>query len=102
MQNGFNKSFDMQILIVVSYFVWKTVNGVDQGLEDEEIQAQEYIQELNYEIQMRRNQEANAEWDYYSNITDATEKRKLEVSTENAKFYKVSRMCGEPLKIWKS
>lgn len=79
-----------QILIVVSSFVWKTVNGVDQGLEDEEIQAQEYIQELNHEIQRRRNIEANAEWDYYSNITDENEKRKLEVSAESAKFYKVS------------
>ncbi|XP_037038832.1 angiotensin-converting enzyme-like [Bradysia coprophila] len=76
------------LISTITLILATTVNGVDQGLEDEEIQAQEYIQELNYEIQMRRNQEANAEWNYYSNITDETERRKLEVSTENAKFYK--------------
>lgn len=64
--------------------------AVDQALEDEEISAQDFMSELNVEIDRRRNIEVQADWNYATNLTDANEKRKTEISAENAEFLKVS------------
>lgn len=72
-----------------------STRAVDQALEDEEITAQDFMSELNEEYNRRKNIETIAAWAYASNITDENEKLKNDVSAENAKFYKVSKMlCG--------
>lgn len=54
----------------------------------EEIQAKEYLENLNKELARRTNVETEASWDYASDITDAHEKKKNEISAEVAKFLK--------------
>lgn len=75
------------IAAVLLLFITVTT-AIDQALEDEEINAIEYMTELNVELARRRNIETVASWAYASNITDENEKLKNDVSAENAKFYK--------------
>lgn len=63
--------------------------AVDQSIEEEEIRAQVYLNELNDVLNERKNAESTAQWDYESNITDHNEKKQQEVSAANAEFYKV-------------
>jgi len=62
--------------------------AVSQALVKEEIQAKEYLQNLNKELAKRTNVETEAAWAYGSNITDENEKKKNEISAELAKFMK--------------
>lgn len=66
-----------------------TAYGIDQDIEEEEIRAQTFLDNLGEELIQRRNLDVVANWAYASNITDANEKRKNEVSADNAKFAKV-------------
>ncbi|XP_034098216.1 angiotensin-converting enzyme isoform X3 [Drosophila albomicans] len=59
-----------------------------QALVKEEIQAKEYLENLNKELAKRTNVETEASWAYASNINDENEKKKNEVSAELAKFMK--------------
>lgn len=54
----------------------------------EEIQAKEYLENLNKELAKRNNVDSEASWEYASDITDAHEKKKNEISAELAKFMK--------------
>lgn len=65
------------------------VAGIDQGIEEEEIRAQAYLDELNDELNERKSRQVTAEWNFNSNITDANEKAKDAIAAENAEFYKV-------------
>jgi len=62
--------------------------AVSQALVKEEIQAKEYLENLNKELAKRTNVETEAAWAYGSNITDENEKKKNEISAELAKFMK--------------
>lgn len=64
--------------------------AIDQLIEEEEIRAQTFIDELEAELIQRRYLDVVANWDYASNITDYNEKRKNEVSADNARFAKVN------------
>ncbi|XP_068150839.1 angiotensin-converting enzyme [Drosophila tropicalis] len=68
--------------------VLATVLALSQALVKEEIQAKEYLENLNKELAKRTNVETEAAWDYASNITDENEKKKNEISAELAKFLK--------------
>lgn len=74
--------------IELIYFI-QVVYGVDQELENEEILAQDYMNELDGQLLHANNIEVTAEWNYASNITDENEKIKTEISAKNAEFYKV-------------
>lgn len=80
------------MLIAYVYLFQANTRAVDQALEDEEITAQDFMSELNDEYNRRKNIETIAAWAYASNITDENEKLKNDVSAENAKYYKVSKM----------
>lgn len=68
------------------------IHAVDQKIEEEEIRAQQFMTELNDELNRRKNIEMIASWQYASNITDENEKIKNEVAFDNAKFTKVGQM----------
>lgn len=63
--------------------------SVDQALEDEEINAEEFMYELSDDFVRRHNLETVASWEYETNITDETVRKMKDVAAENAKFYKV-------------
>lgn len=80
--------------------MYAVVVAVDQALEDEEIHAEEFMYELNDDLRRRQNLDAEAAWEYETNITDETVRKKNEVAAENAKFLKVStivRVCNRVL-----
>ncbi|XP_061401531.1 angiotensin-converting enzyme-like [Musca vetustissima] len=54
----------------------------------EEIIATEYLQNINKVLAKQTNIETEASWAYASNITDENERRRNEISAENAKFMK--------------
>lgn len=66
-----------------------SIQSVDQNIEEEEIRARAFLDELNDELNERKNRQTLAEWDFNSNITDANQKRKDEIAAENAVFTKV-------------
>lgn len=83
---------NMNIYSLLNLSVFQVVYGVDQELENEEILAQDYMNELNGELARCSNLEVIAEWNYASNITDENEKIKTELSAKNAEFYKVKNV----------
>lgn len=64
-------------------------SAVDQSIEEEEIRAQAFVNELNDEFNQRKNIQVRAEWDYGSNITAYNEQRKEKIGAELAEYYKV-------------
>ncbi|TDG40372.1 hypothetical protein AWZ03_013202 [Drosophila navojoa] len=62
--------------------------SLTHALVKEEIQAKEYLENLNKELARRTNIETEASWAYGSNVNEENEKRKNEVSAELAKFMK--------------
>uniref|UniRef100_T1PCB8 Angiotensin-converting enzyme n=1 Tax=Musca domestica TaxID=7370 RepID=T1PCB8_MUSDO len=54
----------------------------------EEIIATEYLANINKELAKHTNVETEASWAYASNITDENERKRNEISAENAKFMK--------------
>lgn len=64
-------------------------SAVDQSIEEEEIRAQAFLNELNDEFNQRKNIQVCAEWDYGSNITAYNEQRKEKVGAELAEYFKV-------------
>lgn len=69
-----------------------SVHGIDQNIEEEEIRARAYLDELNDELNERRCKETIAEWNFNSNITKENEERLDKIAAENAEFHKV-RNC---------
>lgn len=69
--------------------VFFLTNAVDQSIEEDEIRAQAFLNELNDEFNQRKNIHVRAEWDYGSNITDYNEQRKEKIGAEMAVYYKV-------------
>lgn len=65
------------------------MNAVDQSIEEEEIRAQVYLNELNDVLNQRKNAESLAQWNYEANLTDYNQKRQEEVNADNAEYYKV-------------
>lgn len=65
------------------------INAVDQGIEEEETQAQAFLGKLNVELNHRRSLLTTAEWNYVTNITDANQEIKDALAAENAQFAKV-------------
>lgn len=63
--------------------------AVDQNIEEEEIRAQAFLDELNDELNARRSNQTLAEWNFNINITKENEAIKDVIATENAEFYKV-------------
>ncbi|KAH8378413.1 hypothetical protein KR093_011246, partial [Drosophila rubida] len=59
-----------------------------QALVKEEIQAKEYLENLNKELAQRTNLETETSWAYASNINDENERKKNEESARRAKFLK--------------
>lgn len=66
------------------------IGCVDQNIEEQEIRARSYLDELNDELNERKHKEVVAEWNYNSNITDKNEEIKDAIASENAEYYKVS------------
>lgn len=66
-----------------------SVQGVDQKVEEEEIRARAFLDELNDELNERRCKQLTAEWNFNVNITKENEETKTAISAENAEFYKV-------------
>ncbi|XP_034098213.1 angiotensin-converting enzyme-like [Drosophila albomicans] len=62
--------------------------ALTQALVKEEIQAKEYLENLNKELAKRTNVVTEASWAYASNITDENDKNKNELSADRAKFMK--------------
>lgn len=67
-----------------------SVKCVDQNIEEEEIRARAYLDELNDELNERRCKQVTAEWNFNVNITKENEERKDAIAAENAEFSKVS------------
>lgn len=65
------------------------IYAVDQGIEEEEAQAQAFLNKLNIELNHRRSILTTAEWNYVTNITDANQAIKDALAAENAQFSKV-------------
>lgn len=65
------------------------VQGVDQNIEEEEIRARAFLDELNDELNERKSKQTTAEWNFNTNITKENEERKNVIAAENAEFYKV-------------
>lgn len=67
--------------------------AIDPDIDEEEVTAQTFLDCTGEELVRRRNLDANVNWAYSSNITEANEKRKNEVAADNAKYIKVSAGC---------
>lgn len=65
------------------------VYGIDQNIEEEEIRARSFLDELNDELNERKNQQIIAEWNFSTNITKANSDIKDTVAAKNAEFLKV-------------
>lgn len=65
------------------------IQGIDQNIEEEEIRARVYLDELNYELNERNNKQVNAEFAFNVNITKENEEIKDAIAAENAEFHKV-------------
>ncbi|KAL5281727.1 hypothetical protein ACFFRR_005209 [Megaselia abdita] len=57
-------------------------------IEDSELEAAEFVRELDHELNTIVNKDTEAGWAYASNITDANELLKNEASAETGKFIK--------------
>lgn len=66
------------------------MTAVDQNIEEEEVRAQAYIDELNFELIERRTNQTTAEWNFNSNITKENQAIKGAVLADNAAFSKVN------------
>lgn len=66
------------------------MTAVDQNIEEEEIRAQAYIDELNLELIERRTKQEIAEWNFNSNITKENQAVKDAIAADNAAFSKVN------------
>lgn len=62
---------------------------IDQNIEEEEIRARAYLDELNDELNERKTKQVLAEWNFNVNITKQNEERKDAIAAENAVFSKV-------------
>lgn len=65
------------------------MTAVDQNIEEEEIRAQAYLDELTSELNERKANQTLAEWNFNSNITTENQAIKDAVSADNAAFFKV-------------
>lgn len=63
---------------------------IDQNIEEEEIRAKAYLDELNDELNERKNKQTIVEWNFNTNVTKENEERKDAIAAENAEFFKVS------------
>nr|XP_016945659.1 angiotensin-converting enzyme [Drosophila suzukii] len=87
----------MRLLLVVLL----ATLAVSQALVKEEIEAKEYLENLNKELAKRTNVATEAAWAYGSNVTAENAKKKIEVSAELAKFKK--EVAGDTAKFqWRS
>lgn len=87
-----NSSFFILHTILSSLSHSKQVNFViciDQNIEEEEIRARAYLDELNDELNERKTKQVLAEWNFNVNITKENEERKDAIAAENAEFSKV-------------
>lgn len=66
------------------------MSALDQNIEEEEIRAQAYIDDLNSELIERRTNESIAAWNFNSNITKENQAKKDAISADNAAFLKVN------------
>lgn len=66
------------------------MTAVDQNIEEEEIRAQAYLDEINLELIERRAKESIAAWNFNSNITQENQAIKDAISADNAAFLKVN------------
>jgi len=88
---------NMRLLLVVLL----ATLAVSQALVKEEIEAKEYLENLNKELAKRTNVATEAAWAYGSNVTAENAKKKIEVSAELAKFKK--EVAGDTAKFqWRS
>lgn len=71
-----------------------TIGCVDQNIEEEEIRARSYLDELNDELNERRSKAVTAEWNFNVNITKENEEIKDAIAAENAEYFKVSDIIG--------
>ena len=62
---------------------------IDQNIEEEEIRARAYLDELNDELNERKNKQVIAEWNFNTNITKQNEEYKDTIAAENAEYSKV-------------
>lgn len=81
------------IIMICSYYKASFVHGIDQNIEEEEIRARSFLDELNDELNERKNQQVTAEWNFSTNITKENEEIKDNIAAKNAEFYKV---CDSP------
>lgn len=65
------------------------MNGIDQNIEEEEIRARAFLDELDDELNKRRANLTLAEWNFTTNITKENEEYKEVLSAANAEFTKV-------------
>lgn len=75
----------------MSFYQLNIVVAVDQNIEEEEIRAQAFLDELNDELNERRANQTLAEWNFNSNITKENEAIKDAIAAKNAEFYKVQK-----------
>lgn len=81
--------FSTNFFIFFSSWKLSSIQGIDQNIEEEEIRARAFLDELNDELNERKSKQTTAEWNFNSNITKENEERKDEIAAENAEFYKV-------------
>lgn len=62
---------------------------IDQNIEEEEIRARAYLDQLNDELNERKNKQVTVEWNFNVNITKYNEEQKDAVGAENAEYFKV-------------
>lgn len=79
----------LALTTVNSLAVTKRETGGAETLVEEEVRARLLVDKLSDEINLKKNRETIASWNYVSNITDENQKISNEVSVEMAKEYKV-------------
>lgn len=63
-------------------------------LEEDELAALKYVNDLEQEILARNNEATEASWAYESNLTEDNLKQRNEIQTRNANYFKVgSVLC---------
>lgn len=78
------------VAFIISTFLFVVYAEEEKNVEQLELEAKEYMQTLNDDLNERTNKATEASWAYATNITDHNLEVKNKLSEENAKFYKVS------------
>lgn len=80
-----------RLLVVALAAIIAVAGATNPELEETELAALKYVNDLEQEILARNNEATEASWAYESNLTEDNLKQRNEIQTRNANYFKVGR-----------